>query len=320
MKSTLAVLACVVLTVAALPVAVADQPSVATVDAPATDAPVQVPPGNNSTSSGNGSASNRSMGAAFSTFTQSTAADADSEVDGRMWGAAWNGSADNATRERLVEGRTNALDARLEALRDQRERLMANRDEMNPVAYRAQLAALTSRLAALGSALNQTQDAARQVGVNTTRLETLRANASELTGPEIAAMARELGGGPPEEVPGMGPPDDRGNGNAGDCQADAAACGNETGGQGGEDGGQHGNVSDTPGNGNVTAGPGNGSGGRGNAPGGDNGTDGGSGPVTGGPDDGGNGGHGGGNGGGDDTDGAVRPVDAVRFDDATPAA
>lgn len=273
MKSTLAVLACVVLTVAALPVAVADRPAPSTaVDAATTDDPVLTPPGDNNSS-------NRSMGGAFSTFTQSTAADADGEVDNGMWGAAFNGSGDNETRTRLVDGRTNALEARLEALQEQRQRLQERRDEMNPVAYRAQLASLTSRLAALGSALNQTEGAAREVGVNTTRLDHIRQNASELTGPEIAEMARELGaGGPPEDVPGL----DRD-----DCNENAPNCGNETGGSG--DGGPGDNPGqDEENRGNVSDGPGNGPGGPDDGPGGDNGSDGagGNGGNGGGPDDG----------------------------------
>jgi hypothetical protein len=272
MKRTLAVLACVLLTVAALPVAVADRPAPATAgDAATADTPTQ--PGNNNSS-------NRSMGGSFSTFTQSTAADANAEVEGGMWTAAFNGSGDNATRVQLVEGRTNALEARLDALQEQRQRLQERRDEMSRVAYRAQLASLTSRLAALGSALNQTEDAAHEVGVNTTELDRIRQNASELTGPEIAEMARELGGsGPPEDVPGL----DRD-----DCETERPNCGNETG------------PGDNPGEGeerrgNTSDGPGNGPGGPDDGPGGDNGSDDSPGNGPGGPDDGsgGNGGNGG---------------------------
>ncbi|WP_256296494.1 hypothetical protein [Haloarchaeobius salinus] len=274
MKSTLAVLACVVLTVAALPVAVADRPVPPTAgDASAGDDPVRTPSVDNNSS-------NRSMGGAFSTFTQSAAADADGEVDSGMWAAAFNGSGDNATRAQLVEGRTNALEARLDALTEQRQRLQERRDQMNSVAYRAQLATLTSRLAALGSALNQTEDAAREAGVNTTQLDRIRQNASELTGPEVAEMARELGsGGPPEDVPGL----DRD-----DCPENRPNCGNETGGNG------EGAPDDNPGQdaenrGNVSDGPGNGPGGPDDGAGGDNGSDGG-GPGAG---TGGNGGNGG---------------------------
>jgi hypothetical protein len=244
--------------------------------------------------------SNRTMGGAFSTFAQSAAADADGEVDSGMWGAAYDGSGDNATRTRLVEGRTTALEARLEALQEQRQRLQERRDEMSRVAYRAQLASLTSRLAALGSALNQTEDAAREVGVNTTQLDRIRQNASELTGPEIAEMARELGaGGPPEDVPGV----DRE-----DCNENAANCGNETGGNG------DGAPGDNPGQGeenrgNVSDGPGNGPGGPDDGPGGDNGSDGGPGGDNG--SDGGPGGNGGGPDDGADDDAIVHPAETI---------
>ncbi|WP_257298214.1 hypothetical protein [Haloarchaeobius sp. FL176] len=302
MKRTLAVLACVMLTVAALPVAVADRPAPATAgDAATADTPPQA---------GNNSSSNRSMGGAFSTFTQSAAADADAEIEGGMWTAAWNGSGDNATQVRLVEGRTNALEARLDALQEQRKRLQERRDEMSRVAYRAQLASLTTRLAALGSALNQTEEAAREVGVNTTELDRLRQNASELTGPEVAEMARELGGGgPPEDVPGL----DRD-----DCETERPNCGNETGaGEGGpgDDPGQgEGN------RGNTSDGPGNAPDGPDDAPGGDNSSDDDPGNGPGGPDDAPGGGNGsddgptagpGGNGsdGGNDGNGGNGPGD-----------
>ncbi|MCT9097742.1 hypothetical protein [Haloarchaeobius sp. HME9146] len=213
---------------------------------------VQLP--DNNTTDGNSS-----MGAQVSTFMQSSATDANASVDSGMWSAAYNGSKSNESKAALVTQRVNDIDARLAALEKKKQRLQDRKDEMNPVAYKAQLAAITSQLAAISEDINQTETRAEEVGVNTTKLEELRTNASDMAGPEVAAMARELAGnGPPEDIPGLGP--DKGENQGAD---------NETDGNSGPP--------DNTGNDNVTG----------------NGTDG-QGP----PDDPGSGGGGGGNDGG----------------------
>jgi hypothetical protein len=133
------------------------------------------------------------MGAAFSTFAQSTAADAEASVESGMWGAAWNASPDGDRRAGLVERRTRSLERRVGMLERQLSQLRDSRTQMNQVAYRAQLATLTSQLVALGNALNQTEAAAEASGVNTSRLDAIRSDAAELAGPDVADMARELG-------------------------------------------------------------------------------------------------------------------------------
>jgi hypothetical protein len=182
--------------------------------------------------------SNASMGAEVSAFMQASASDANASVDEGMFAAAWNRS--NASAADLVEKRTNTLENRLDALQNQKERLLAKKGQLSDVAYTARMSALASRIGALQDAINATSARATDAGVNATRLAELKANASELSGPEVAAIARNLsvgvgpgatargngpgGNGPPGQAgtgnnstPGNGAPGaENGNGNAND--------------------------------------------------------------------------------------------------------
>jgi hypothetical protein len=167
-----------------------------------TDAAVQT---NNTT---NGSAS---LGASVSGFMQTSAASAEGEVDDGVFRASF-ANASNESKRALVAKRTAALEQRLERLRAQRTALLNGSD--NPsVEERAKAARLTTEISELKQAINTTDAAAAEVGVNATRLDRLRTEANELAGPEVAELARGLAGqgdrGPPED---RGPPDDRGNG------------------------------------------------------------------------------------------------------------
>lgn len=246
--------------------------------------------------------SNASMGAEVSAFMQASASDANASVDEGMFAAEWNQS--NATPDSLVNARANALENRLESLQRQKQQLVENKDNMSDVAYKARMSAIASRISALQQAINSTSDRAKRAGVNSSKLDTLRANAGNLTGPEVAAVARNLSvgvGGPPDGVPG------RGNGPGGH---DVGGANNSTTGNGqgahGNGGANNSTTVDDPGN-ETVQGPttGNGSG-AGNGSDGGPGNDGGSG-SDGGP------GNGGGS-GGDDTDGATLkagPVDVT---------
>jgi hypothetical protein len=86
-------------------------------------------------------------------------------------------------------------------------------------------------------------------GVNVTALRQIRTRAQEMTGPEIAQIARQIAGpdvghrmGPPADRPG-GPPDDR-------------PGGSDNGGQGGHDDGQRGDGSNGGSGGNSGQGGG----------------------------------------------------------------
>lgn len=223
--------------------------------------------------------SSEGMGVQVSSFAQATAADANSSVDAGMWEAELNQSSNpNAT----VEERIDELQKRLSKLRNRSAEV-----DGNGTLGTARASAIRAEIVALKSTINDTADTATQYGVNETKLDRLRTEASNLTGPEVAAIARNITDaprGPPEDVPGngSGPPDDAGPGNE-TGPPDDAGPGNETGPP--ENGGP-GNETGPPengGSGNETGPPENGGPGNGSGPPDDGGPGNGSGP----PDDGG---------------------------------
>lgn len=139
-------------------------------------------------------ASNASLGASVSGFMQASAADAEGEVEDGMFNARF----DNATanqRADLVRARADTLEQRLDRLREQRAELLNSTDGEEPsVADRAKAARLSARIDALEESINTTSDAAERAGVDLEQLDELRANASGLTGPEVAELARGLAG------------------------------------------------------------------------------------------------------------------------------
>lgn len=157
--------------------------------------------------------SDDSMGTAVTTFMQSTATDAGVSVDEGMFDAAYE-NADDATRAALVEERTDALVARLEALESERSALDEHGPDANPAAYNAKLAQLAVRIDALERGIDETEPRAEAVGVDTATLEDLRANASAFTGPEVAAVASAIHGVDPARGPPAGAPNESAGGPA----------------------------------------------------------------------------------------------------------
>lgn len=163
-----------------------------------------------------GGGGEESYGAQVSSFMQSTAADANGSVERGMWDASVSDDADPAV---AIDDRARSLQARLDALERRSEALAAARanGSISGVAYTARASAIHAQIANLQAAVNQTMTTAERHGVNSTRLDELRQAAGNATGPEIAAMARNItdaGGGPPPWVddgpPDDGPPDDGG--------------------------------------------------------------------------------------------------------------
>jgi len=152
---------------------------------------------------------NASLGASVSGFMQTSAASAEGEVDDGVFRASF-ANASNETKRAMVTQRTAVLEQRLERLRAQRNALLNGSDTLT-VAERAKAARLTTEIGELKQAINTTDDAAAEVGVNATRLDRLRTEANELDGPQVAELARGLAGqgdrGPPAD---RGPPEDRG--------------------------------------------------------------------------------------------------------------
>ncbi|MEF8886947.1 MAG: hypothetical protein V5A30_04000 [Haloarculaceae archaeon] len=207
---------------------------------------------------------NGSFGTQVTSFMQASAASANSSVESGVWQASVNRS---AQPERAVENRAAALDRRLDRLQNRSEALAAMRGELPEVAYTARASAIRAQIDSLRTAISEANETAKQVGVNTTRLDRLRDRAANMTGPEVAALARNItdvrrgpppGAGPSNGTPGEGAP---GNGTAG-------PPGEGPPGQGPPD--SAGNGTDSPGNGGPPDDRGNGQDDDGDADGQDN--------------------------------------------------
>ncbi|WP_137291391.1 hypothetical protein [Natronorubrum halophilum] len=141
-------------------------------------------------------------GTSVSTFMQSSAADTESTVEAGMFEAKYD-AADNDSQADLVLERTNDLEGQLGELEAEREALSEREDELHRGEYQARMTRLTVKIQALNRSAERTEHRAEQVGVDTERLAELRANASELEGPEVAEIARGLAGS--SGTPGDGP-------------------------------------------------------------------------------------------------------------------
>lgn len=171
-----------------------------------------------------------SFGAQISSFAQASAADANGSVERGMWNASL---ADDVPPGEAISQRAHDLRDRLDRLQNRSEALMeAKRNgNISGVAYTARASAIHAQLVNLRAAINQTSTAAKRHGVNESALADLKRAAGNATGPEIAAIARNLtdaghgpppwaGDGPPADGPGQGgnatdggpPEDDPGDG------------------------------------------------------------------------------------------------------------
>mgnify|MGYP003851738053 CR=1 FL=1 len=175
-------------------------------------------------------------------------ADVEGEIEARAFGQRVAAAASNRSAAGVVAGEVDDLEARLDEL-DAEVVALERAHENGTVSegqYRARLAKLHAKQRAVERRLNQTSAVARGLpaealeanGVNVTAIRTLRSRAGNLTGPEVAAIARTIAGknagkgvgDPPAFVEnrtrGPGASDgDRGNGNG--PPADAGP-GNET--------------------------------------------------------------------------------------------
>lgn len=175
-------------------------------------------PGPSITEDANAANSNETaMGAQISSFMGASAAEANGSVENGMFSASFNASGET-NRTAVVERRTGVLERRLERLRSQKAALIADRENMTRAAYVARMSALSGRIEALQESVNQTATFAAGVDANVSRLDRLGTKARNLTGPEIAELARNgtvgvgnPGRGPPNGTPGNG----KGKGNDG---------------------------------------------------------------------------------------------------------
>ncbi|RDZ64072.1 hypothetical protein C5B90_13300 [Haloferax sp. Atlit-12N] len=159
----------------------------------------------------------------------------DGELERRTFEARFANANSNASKAAVVSTQVETVRERLTELEQRRDRLEAQRANgtLSEGQYRARLTQTVADIERTRSMLNQTADAASTVpaedlsarGVDTAELDRLRTNASELTGPEVAEIARELAGNPGKGIgreraeneskaDNGGRPDDAGQGDA----------------------------------------------------------------------------------------------------------
>lgn len=146
-------------------------------------------------------------------------AEFDGEIERNAFRIGLERADDNATKARHIAEKLNESGERLTELEQRKAELQEQRenDTITEGKYRAQMARLSTETETVEQQLNQSNTTAgelpeetlRQNGVNVTAIETLQANASELSGQEVAEIARGIAG----DRSGMverGPPSDRG--------------------------------------------------------------------------------------------------------------
>ncbi|UTF54492.1 hypothetical protein [Natronosalvus rutilus] len=198
------------------------------------------------------------MGEEVSTFMQASSVSTTHAVDDGMFEAAFQ-NASEEQRAALIAERTDEHNSTLADLKEEYRTLQEQKDELHPGEYNVRMARLTVELASVDDSINHTERRAADAGVNTTAIQTLRGNASELAGPEVAERAKQIAGIDPPR----GPPDHAGgqNGSPGNGQekGNDAGQGAGPGGDGnersGEEKGQDNGAPDDPGAGSGDESP-----------------------------------------------------------------
>ena len=194
-------------------------------------------------------------------------AEIDGEVQSRSFEIALNRSDDNASKAATIAGQVTDLEDRLAALRENRSRLDQARENgtISEGEYRARIAEVGARIATMQRLANQTENATRTIpeetlrenGVNVSAIQRLRDDARNLSGQEVAAIARSIAGPGAGKGLGRGPPANKtpgdsapGNGQNGPGNGQDGPGNGQAGPGNGQDGGQ----AESPGS-NVSDGP-----------------------------------------------------------------
>lgn len=146
------------------------------------------------------------LGAQVSSFMAASVAQTDGSVENGMWVAAYENASDNATRRALVQARVGSINATVQSLQTERQALLAayRNGNLTRTEFQAGMARIVGQLAAVGGSIEATDRRGRAVGVNATRLETLRSQARGLGGGPVSEVARNLTGGrAPPGQPGL---------------------------------------------------------------------------------------------------------------------
>ncbi|MFC7237353.1 hypothetical protein ACFQS4_03835 [Saliphagus sp. GCM10025317] len=206
------------------------------------------------------------MGEEVSTFMQTSSVSTTHAVDDGMFEAAFQ----NASEERraaLIAERTEEHNSTIAELKEEYRTLQEQKGELHPGEYNVRMARLTVELASVDDSINRTERRAADAGVNTTAIQTLRANASELAGPEVAERAKQIAGidpprGPPDHAGGQNGSPGNGQEKGSDAGQGAGPDGNQNEGNGeereqgnGEEKGQGTGAPDDPGAGSGDESP-----------------------------------------------------------------
>jgi len=131
-------------------------------------------------------------------------AEFEGELNDNAFAVALDRADDDAARASEIAARVNDTETRLAELEERRDRLKAQREngEISEGEYRARTARLATEVDNAQRQLNRSDAAAaginpetlRENGVNVDAIETLRRNASELSGGEVSEIARSIAG------------------------------------------------------------------------------------------------------------------------------
>lgn len=170
-------------------------------------------------------------------------AELDGEVETRAYGIEIAQAQSNESRAEIVAERVADIQERMETLEQRREELDDARanGSMNESEYRARMAGVHARGQTVQRMANRTNHTASELpadvleanGVNVSAIQSLQDRAGELTGAEVAEIARGIAGENAGQAPGADEARERGDDRRGGEQAggDDRPAGNETDGQ-----------------------------------------------------------------------------------------
>ncbi|MFB6161833.1 MAG: hypothetical protein ABEJ86_00095 [Halococcoides sp.] len=146
-------------------------------------------------------------------------------VERRAYGLQSAAARSNSSKAKVLAKKIQTLEQRIERLEQRKQALERARenDSIDESRYAARMAELSARIETTRELANETNETAAELpeetlranGVNVTAIKMLKRNAATMTGPQVAAIARTIGGPPGEIGPPAwaGPEDERGEAN-----------------------------------------------------------------------------------------------------------
>lgn len=187
-------------------------------------------------------------------------AEIEGDVESRAYGIQVAQAATNNSKADIVSERLAAIEARLDELEQEKENLTEARENgsMSEGKYNAKVAALSARTKNVQRLTNETNETAsglpaellQEKGINATAIQTLQNRSSEMSGPEVAAIARSIAGENPSQSARPEMADQRGPDRTNESDAGPS---NET--RGNQDNGSDQRNGNDERNGNSSAGP-----------------------------------------------------------------